>query len=190
MRSLFPYIFIALSIVIFFTIIRPSYNDINTLRVDATSYNLALSNFKDMQNLKDELVTKYSSITPENKSRLAHFLPSSVENIQLILQLEQIAMARGIALKNITFAPTSSVSDPANTNSKTTQTYGTFDLQFKTQATFENFSQFLKDLEHNLRQIDIKGISFAINSDAARITGLDPSIYEYTVKVETYWLKN
>ncbi len=183
MRSIFPYIFIALSIGLFLVFVRPMYNDIKLLRDDITAYNLALAHSTDLQKVRDDLASKYSNITPANKERLSHFLPNSVDNIQLMLELEKIASLHGMTLKNITFAPPSSSEDTSLGD-----TYGTFDLQFRTQASYETFSLFLKDLEHNLRQIDVKGISFSA-SDASKQIGLEQNVYEYSLKIKTYWLK-
>lgn len=183
MRSIFPYIFIALSFALFAVFVRPMYNDIKLLRSDVTAYNLALAHSTDLQKVRDDLASKYSNITPANKERLSHFLPNSVDNIQLMLELEKMATLRGITLKNITFAPPAGADDPS-----TASQYGTFDMQFRTQATYETFVLFLKDLEHNLRQIDVKGISFSV-SDASKQTGLEQNIYEFSLKIKTYWLK-
>lgn len=184
MRSIFPYIFIALSIGLFMVFVRPMYKDISLLRGDVTAYNLALAHSTDLQKVRDDLASKYSNITGANKERLSHFLPNSVDNIQLMLELEKMASARGMILKNITFAPPSSIDD----TSSGVAGYGTFDMQFRTQASYETFSLFLKDLEHNLRQIDVKGISFSV-SDASKQVGLPQDTYEFSLKIKTYWLK-
>lgn len=187
MRSIFPYIFIALSVALFIFIARPLYADVTKLRADILDYNVALTHSTDLKNVRNTLASKYANISLADKTRLVRFLPNTVDNIQLILELEQMAASRGMSLKNITFVPPQSVQDPkaGATNNKL---YGVFDLQFKTQTTYENFNLFLKDIEHNLRLIDVRGISFGVN-DVVRFPGLDPSTYEYTVKIQTYWLK-
>lgn len=183
MKSIFPYIFIALSVGLFLVFVRPIYKDIKLLREDVTAYNLALTHSTDLQKVRDDLASKYSNITPANKERLAHFLPNSVDNIQLMLELEKMASARGMTLKNITFAPPQGEESTVGANK-----YGTFDLQFRTQASYETFVLFLKDLERNLRQIDVQLVTFSV-SDASKQILLDPNVYEFTLKIKTYWLK-
>jgi len=68
--------------------------------------------------------------------------------------------------------------------------YNAFPLGFTTEGDYDSFLLFLKDLEYNLRLIDVKSISFSVPQDTGKpIDGLDSNVYRYTVKVETYWLK-
>jgi hypothetical protein len=191
MRSIFPIIFIALSVIIFFFVLRPLYKDVSALRSDTEAYNVALSHSTDLQKVRDTLAGKYSNITNVDKTRLSRFLPNTVDNIQLILELEQMAGKHGLSLKNISFAPpqngTDDKSSPQNSGANQ-KPYGIFNLEFKTQATYETFVLFLKDLELNLRLIDVKGISFSINNNQ-KPADTDPLSYENSVKIQTYWLK-
>ncbi|HQM18670.1 MAG TPA: hypothetical protein PLY98_00930, partial [Candidatus Paceibacterota bacterium] len=64
-------------------------------------------------------------------------------------------------------------------------------MKFKVTGKYESFISFLKELEQNLRIVDVKSIDFkvpeAIVSSDGRVTEND--IYDYTLKIETYWLK-
>jgi len=47
-------------------------------------------------------------------------------------------------------------------------------------------------LEHNLRLVDVKSISFlvpAAGTGAGAGATTNPNIYSYTLKIEIYWLK-
>jgi hypothetical protein len=174
---------------IFFFIVRPLYKDVTMLRSNITSYDVALTHATDLQKKRDVLLSKYSNVTGDNKNRLEHFLPNSVDNIQLILGLEKMAASHGLSLKNITFSPPPVTDDKSNpSNPANGKPYGVFNLEFKTQSTYDTFAFFLKDLEHNLRLIDVKGISFSVNNNT-RTPNVDPLSYEYSVKIQTYWLK-
>ena len=72
--------------------------------------------------------------------------------------------------------------------------YGIFPIEFVVDGNYDTFLAFLKDLEHNLRLVDIKSVSFVVPSAAATSavsSGVttNPNIYSYTLKIETYWLK-
>ena len=67
--------------------------------------------------------------------------------------------------------------------------YGVWNLGFSTQGTYSNFVNFVKDLEKNLRIVDIVSVDFSSSSGI----GVNPalsSIYKYDFKIKTYWLKN
>src|SRR3990167_913142 len=96
-------IFLAISLVIFFVFIDPIYGEIKQLKADVSAYNIALSNSTELQKTRDSLINIYKEVKTEDKERLAHFLPSSIGNIDLILEIEKIANLHGMPIGNIKF---------------------------------------------------------------------------------------
>ena len=190
MRSIIPIILIIASLGIFFLFVSPTYGDVSSLRANTVAYNNALTNSTQLQKVRDSLLSSYNSITDTDKNRLSDSLPNTVDNIQLILQLQQIASNHGMSLNNISFdTPTS---DPnAATGASSTVPYGVFNLEFKTQGTYDTFVSFLHDLEQNLRIIDINSISFTVppQTKNSSTNATDPNVYQYDIKIQTYWLK-
>lgn len=210
MRNIFPVIFIVLSIAIFFAVVNPMYNDAKKIKNDVEVYNTALTNATRLQKIRDELVSNYKAVTDAEKGKLDHFLPNTVDNIQLILQIQNIATSHGITLKNIRFdslsdssskssespSPNSGSVNVSGTNAAPATPYGTFDLSFSVDAKYENFIEFLKDLESNIRLVNVKNISFSVPPPGDKTaksgpgdTPSDPNVYTYSLKVQTYWLK-
>lgn len=195
-RYILPIILIGVAIAGFFLLTDPIYKSISLERGQVASYNEALDNSKALEAERDKLTQKYNSIDPENLSKLQKFLPDNVDNIRLILEIEKIASPYGMALKdvkydatndNVATSPTIGVAK-GGTNSLN-KDYGTWNLEFSTQGTYNNFNSFVKDLENNLRIVDISSIQF---SSGGKI-GLSPSLqeaYKYNFKIRTYWLKN
>ncbi len=199
MRTIFPIIFVLLAGGLSFFVAKPIYSDITTLREDISAYDTALTHSTELQKVRDSLITTYKSITPADKDRLTKFLPNTVDNIQLILQLQQIATSHGMALKNIKF-------DALDTDKPKTEgtalvavasndphallPYGIFNLEFKTEAEYDTFASFIKDVEQNLRLVDIKAVSFDSKSKESDPLLGPSTAYEYNVKIQTYWLKH
>ena len=202
MRSIFPIILILIALGFFFFFVNPLYHDVSTLRTDVASYNQALSHSTDLQKTRDTLLATYNGITTNDKARLEKFLPNTVNNIELILELEKIASAHNMALKNIRFETPDDSSDTSKSSNQVVSStsgslpYGVFQLEFNTEADYSVFTAFLKDVEHNLRLIDVKSLSFDAsskdtdNNDNTKTVGLSQSTYKYSVKVNTYWLKH
>lgn len=203
MRLIFPFIFIVLSVVGGFIYVKPLFSEVSSLRTDMASYEKALSNSKNLQKTRDNLITSYKSISPSDKERLNKFLPNSVNNIQLILEIQQVANKHNLSIKNISFKPPVAEPNPKedtkdtktttnkNAKKKEVSPFGVFDLEFKTKSDYKTFTSFIKDLEQNLRLIDIVGISFTVPStlQGKQPADFDPNIFDFTVKIKTYWLR-
>jgi Tfp pilus assembly protein PilO len=209
MRFITPIILIAISVTLFFMYANPLYNDISGLKAQVASYNSALSNSKMLESQRDKLTAQYDAMDPDNLARLQKLLPNNVDNIRLILEIEQIAAPYGMTLTNIKYDTTD-----ANANTATTvasaipgggvakqqvSDYGTFNLEFSTSGSYDNFISFTKDLESNLRIVDISSISFSSTTTAPSASSSpsssvsranSPVIYQYDFNIKTYWLKN
>lgn len=205
MKFIFSILLIIISIILFFWIVNPLYSDVSTLRTEVATYNVALNNSKELQATRDQLTENYKNINKLDRERLERFLPNTVNNIRFILEIERIANMHSMPIKNVRFQPekvSGDVSSDANKvvtpkqgttvvtsgNQVASLPYGSFPIEFSTEGDYNTFVLFLKDLEHNLRLIDIKSISFTVpQPDKNGI--INPNIYTYNLKIETYWLK-
>lgn len=180
----------------FLTFTQPVYQDISQMRAQVASYDEALNNSKALESERDKLVKKYNSFEPQDVDRVQKLLPDHVDNIRLILEVEKIAAPYGMTLKNVKYdvkdTEALGATNPGQIQGDITleemSDYGTWDLEFTTAGTYENFIHFLKDLEKNLRIVDVSKIEFSSNVGA----GLDggSGSYSYTFNIKTYWLKN
>lgn len=205
MKFIFSILLIIISAILFFWVVNPLYSDVSSLRTEVATYNIALNNSKDLQMTRDKLTETYKNIRAFDKDRLERFLPNTVNNIRFILEIERIANLNSMPIKNVQFkAEKVSENNPENKNKLNTPSntivtvndpnsslpYGSFPIEFTTEGDYNTFVLFLKDLEHNLRLIDIKSINFSVPNqpEKGNIT-INPNIYTYNVKIETYWLK-
>ena len=71
--------------------------------------------------------------------------------------------------------------------------YGVWNLEFSTMGTYNNFLNFSRDLQSNLRIVDIAAVQFSsTDTRVAPLVGKLSSdeVYKYSFKIKTYWLKN
>ena len=203
-----PVILIGISIAVFFVFTSPIYTDVGLANAQVASFDDALNNSKALEDARDVLTQKYNSINPDNLVKLQKFLPDNIDNIRLILEIEQIAVPYGMVLKNIKYNATTSetggtgaslgtvgvvqggeTAQLANNN----KDYGIWDLEFSVAGSYDNFLSFLKDLESNLRIVDISSIQFssgAADVSKASSNASSSESYSYNFKIKTYWLKN
>ena len=195
-------ILITFSVVGFFIVTKPLYENISDLKIQATAYNQALTNANSLESEKDKLTQKYNSMSTENLAKLNKLLPDNVDNIRLILEIGQVALPYGMVLKNVKYDVVSSKPEDSTVAAGTAPTtdvsgaplkdYGDWDLEFSVSGTYDNFISFLNDLENNLRIIDISSIDFSSNSSGTgtNLTTNQTNTYNYNFKIKTYWLKN
>ncbi len=183
-------------------VVVPTYNDISALKIQTASLSHALDNAKALENERDKLTKKDNAISIEDKEKLKKLLPDNVDNIRLILEIGQLATPYGMALKDVKYntftkksTPTGGVASAPAPNpgevvvQDTGGDYGIWNLEFSTQGTYDNFINFTKNLESNLRIVDISSVTFSSDTGAE----LKPSfseVYKYGFKIKTYWLKN
>lgn len=204
-RFVLPIILIGISFTGFFLFTSPLYKEVSSLRAESASFDEALDNSKALEAERDKLTQKYNSIDPENLSKLEKLLPDNVDNIRLILEIERIASPYGMSLKEVKYDNLNKdkiTQADQNGNSQTAQKneskdvnkdYGIWTLEFSTQGTYEKFINFIKDLESNLRIVDIGSIQFSSTEVGTAPQGMNPRAnegYKYSFKIKTYWLKN
>lgn len=196
MRFLFPLSLILIAGILFFAVVNPMRAEVAKLQSDVLIYNTALDNSTELQKTRDDLVDVYKNIKQEDKDRLSHLLPNTVNNIRFILEIEQIANLHSMPIENIKFQAQESIPEaPKGTNGTVITSnnpmqslpYGVFPVEFTTTGSYEAFGQFLQDIERNLRLVNVKSVSFTTPTQQQAVT--DPNTYTYLLKVETYWLK-
>jgi Tfp pilus assembly protein PilO len=202
MRFVMPIVLIGIAVTVFFMFANPLYNDILALKAEVSSYNDALDNSKALENERDKLTAKYNTIDLNNLTKIQKLLPENVDNIRLILEIGQIASPYGMVLKDVKYNATDNSTSPSATTAeaavqgggaaKTAKDYGIFDLEFSISGSYNNFINFTKDLESNLRIVDISSIDFSSDVPSTSVNGKTSSsdIYKYDFKIKTYWLKN
>ncbi|MBI2627461.1 hypothetical protein HYW72_00865 [Candidatus Nomurabacteria bacterium] len=205
MRFILPIILLGISVAVFIMFSNPIYNDIGGLRAQTASFNEALNNSKMLENERDKLTSKYNSIDIDNLAKLQKLLPENIDNIRLILEIEQIALPYGMALKDVKYnatadkdkassaSPVAGVAQGGETVQSSSKDYGVWDLEFSTTGAYSNFLNFTRDLESNLRIVDISSIAFSSDTSSDSSSApKSPSTesYKYNFKIKTYWLKN
>ncbi|HBB49784.1 TPA: hypothetical protein DEQ22_02595 [Candidatus Nomurabacteria bacterium] len=201
-RFIMPVILIGISVAAFFVFTNPLYNDVSALPAQVESYNEALNNSKALENERDKLTAKQNAMNPDNLIKLNKLLPENVDNIRLILEIEKIASPYGMVLKDVKYSTTETTDTITPEASATAvqgggvtpppKDYGAFDLGFSISAPYSNFVNFTKDLESNLRIVDVTSIEFSseTSTGTSTQTASASDAYKYDFKIRTYWLKN
>lgn len=196
-------------------ITQPIYDETQALQAEAAVYEEALDNSANLVKERDRLTTKYNSFSPDDIDKLEKMLPNSVDNIQLILEIQEEASKRGIIVKNVEFEPeqfleqeaaavvadanvgtsgttTTAVRDRTSTRRATDEDdnkeYEAFELEFSVEGSYDDFVSFMKLMERSLRLIDINSIAFTPGTSEKDKVYSDN--YKYLFRINTYRLRD
>ncbi|MEK7194173.1 MAG: type 4a pilus biogenesis protein PilO [Patescibacteria group bacterium] len=180
MKNSTALILLLLSVGLFYSFILPYYDKVTALRAQSSQYKEILTNVSELGKKRDDFEVKYSNIPQSEISRLEKVLPGNVDTVTLAMNFDSIASKYGISIKSIR-----TVDQTADVNSGIVQEdlskmYKAVTVTFSFVAAYEDFRNFMADIEKSLRIIDVKSVFF----DAS-----DTGLYEFLVTVQTYWLK-
>ena len=164
MKNLIPVVLIILAILGFYYFVRPIYDRLPVLNREISQYKTAIKKAQELVSLAAELGQQYNAISGDNLARLDKIIPSNPDNMRLAADMSAIAARNGVVIKDFNFTEKKSTAAPelADIIDAPPQTpYKETTIDFSFSSSYQNFVGFLKDLENNLRIMDIKSISLA-----------------------------
>ena len=181
---LIPILMVLVSGGLFMGFVAPGYDDVKLQRAEIKQYDEALARFEELKELRDKLEATYKDFLPEDVQKLITILPDNLDNIRFALDLDNIADKNGVRILALEIAEeeTKSVTlSDSVTPVDDSLTLGTAMLEFEIEGLYGNMVNFLKDLEKNLRLVDITSLTL---EEATENTASS-----YTIGVRMYWLK-
>lgn len=179
-----PIIALSIAAGIFFAYVNPTWSgEIADTRAAIALDDTALKSAADYTRRKDALNTERNTIDPANLERLSTFLPDSVDNVGLILDINALAARSGLSLANIDVAAADSGaknSAPGALPTATVNPVGSINLSLSALGTFSAFQAFLSGLERSARLLDIQDLT---------VKGSDTGVYTYQMTLRLYWLR-
>lgn len=190
-----PFLSLMLSIGIFFAYVNPVWSGpIKNAKIAIANNEQALKAADDYKKKENQLASARSAIDKENLDRLSTFLPDSVDNVRLILDINALAARSGLSLANIDVAKNDSgnvstdvkTSMPAGSTLTGTQStvlanpVGSVDLTLSAVGTYSALHSFLAGIEKSARLLDVRDIV---------VKGSDTGVYNYKMTIRLYWLR-
>ncbi len=191
-RNITATILIVLAIGLYATVTRAKIDEIKSVQAVNNEYSTALSNADKLIKVRDRVLEDFNKISEDDKTRIDKMIPNTVDNIRLIIDLDSIGNKHGVTLNNIrananktdSGSQVSGVKVPKTTggyqNVISTPILDTVSVSFSVTASYSQFIDFLKDIEANLRIMDITKLTLTAN---------DTGTYDFGVELRTYWLR-
>lgn len=178
-------LFIAISI--FFAYVHPTWSgSIAETREKIALNDQALVAAAEYTTRQGELIAERDAIDPAMRDSLETFLPDSVDNVRLILDLNALAARSGLSIANIDVVmnDSSASADPATEAlgalSAATSPVGSVNLSLSAVGTFSALQAFLNGIEKSARLLDVQDIV---------VKSSDTGVYSYQMILRLYWLR-
>lgn len=194
-RTLTPIIAIIVGLGLLFTYVRPTFEDIRSIQDETEDYAHAIDRADALRQRINELVAKQNSFSTLDLERLEAFLPDTVDEVSLMLDLDALADRHGLIFGNIqvtesddqpaAVAVTSQADiDPAAPqDQQASQSVGVAfaprDISYTVTGTYESFRRYLRDLEQSLTLMDVVELQFTESEG-------DLVSYNMTVRVYSF----
>ncbi len=177
-RLFVPILLVGVALGLFFGYIDPTYTKIKTLQAEEARFDQALEQSRELQSVRDSLLSRYNTFPTGELRRLEKMLPDNVDNVRLILDIDSMAARYNMRTRNVTISGANGEENEVIGGNQ--GAVGSVILSFSVAAEYDNFLRFLRDLEQSLRIVDLVGLSFDSSEGDA---------YTFNVSLKTYWLK-
>jgi len=181
MRLLVPLISLVAAVVIFFGPTRSALEASKPLVVKRADLEQALENARKIQAVRESLQERYNAFSSSDLGRLTKLLPSHVDNVRLVIDINGMASTYGMTIKNIEIGQTVNPIENPTATSITPDGPEHLDIRFTVSGGYESLKSFLTDLGRSLRIVDITDITFSSK---------DIDLYDFTIALRTYWLQD
>lgn len=180
-----PILALLVAIGIFFGYIRPTWTgSIAVTKAAIKGDENALIAAGEYTAQQNELASARNAIDPVNLARLSVFLPDSVDNVGLILDMNALAARSGLSLSNIDVmansANTAEDSSDGVLPVSDASPISSVDLSLSAVGTYTALQAFLTGIEKSERLLDVRDIV---------VNGSNTGIYTYQMKMRLYWLR-
>ncbi len=187
MNFIFPIILIIISGGLFYIQIDPTYKQIKEDSQQAEEYNSIISKTTEIRKIREEQRSKLNSITSSDRTKLEKILPDHIDNIQLILDIQQIAYKYSMpSISDVSIVENNNSENGKGIVAEGDELYDSVGFSFSVISNYSAFKNFIKDLDKSLRIMDIQSISFS-KLNLGQGESLD--VYKFNVEVRTYWSK-
>jgi hypothetical protein len=179
-----------IAIGILFAYVSPTWTgEIATTKAAIVADDQALAAASMYTAQQNQLASARNAINQKDLARLAVFLPDSVDNVGIILNLNAIAARSGLSLSNVdvitgggeTQGQSGSVQQAGNVGNGTigTGSVNSVDLSLSAVGSYAALQSFLRDIEQSERLLDVKDIV---------VKGSSTGVYTYQMMLRLYWL--
>ncbi len=189
-NRILPSLALMLAVGIFFGYMKPEWSGpLAGTKAAIKNNEQALAAADEYKAKQNTLASARNAIDPADLARISTFLPDSVDNVGLILDINALAARSGLSLSNIDVAANDAGGAKINTKASTpagalpvarTNLVGSVDLSLSAIGSYTALQSFLAGIERSARLLDVRDIV---------VKGSDTGVYNYQMTLRLYWLR-
>jgi hypothetical protein len=183
---IFALIFVLGAFFVFFDFVEPAYSSVETLRgkqIGEESY------LTSQSSLVKQMQSSLNNYENQNQANVGLALPSGQNVSGALAQIEGIAATNSVTITNITVsAPTLQVGT-STSNGAMQKPLGSFSLKIAGTGAYENFKNFITEIETNIRLFDITGFSLQplMTATGAKSGAITQDMFTGNITVVAYY---
>lgn len=188
---LFSLILLIAAFIVYFDMVVPAYSDMQTLKGKQSSENDILAQVLQTEQQVQKLIVAYKNEN-QAQSAVALSLPSGQDVSGALTQIYGIAQVNNIYLQNITVSGSSLLSNPNAKSASAANVpvaplvkpLGSISFAASASGSYEDFKNFLSQIETNIRIFDVKNISIQPATQSATSSR---NLFNYTLTIVAYY---
>ncbi len=175
-----PLGYLILSLSIGYVFVYSPWAEVSALNDKKSEYSGFIDTVSKIETKKNELQTQFNQISEEDKRDINTVLPTSLDYVKFVSEIDNVAKKYGIIIDKINLAQVDSSVGDSVANAGPSKPYRSSILGFSFGSDYEKAMSFIDELEKSMRILDIRSMKIEENKDFG---------YLYSVQFETYWLK-
>lgn len=152
-RTFFPIAAIIISVIVLFTYVKPTLNEVKGIQSETREYSDVIANAKQFNDLIQTRVAEMDTIGVRNLARLDKFLPNDIDEVRFLYDIDTIAKKHRMLFGNI--------SVEEDTEDDDSGTVSFVEMSFALIGSYEQFKNVLKDFEQSLALTEVTEINFS-----------------------------
>lgn len=179
MSSISKLIYFILTLAIGYAFVYPSFGELKVLMDEKQKQENSLEMISQIEIKKNEVLDRYNKISVDDKKAIETFLPSNMDFVKLVSQINTLGAKYGFSIKETSIKELgSSANSIAEASSQ--DPYHSAIIGFSFETSYEHFNNFMNDLGKSLRILDVRSVKLAPQKGG---------IYSYDAEFKVYWLK-
>jgi Tfp pilus assembly protein PilO len=183
MKTLIPLLVIALSVTSYFLYISPMMLEIDDLKLQRDQYLNVLDKVKELKDQRDAALAVYNNISLDDLNRLNKIVPATFDSVKFANDVSAMAQRHGVFIKD--FKTNTVATDPGA--EVVPGSYKTNVVTVTFNGRFEQFIEFLRDLESSLQLVDVGEMKIISSAGQGRVAS--DSLTQFGMELYTYSLR-
>jgi hypothetical protein len=164
-RTITPIFSIVVALVIFFFFSKPMFAEIKLLQGETTQYQEAVTRATELNAELSSKLSQKRSYPAEALEKLEALVPSEIDEVRILNDLNEMARSHNMLFGNVTVSPSKEeATEEEGVTVSRTISYDTLtatDITFSLIGTYDQFKQFLGDMEKSLVMLEVLNIGFS-----------------------------